>query len=170
LEGKSGFIVLIGIVAFLSLTLALLVGYVFFVQGTNPKTAEAANSQNKEVKIALDEELTKEKLFEGKMPFNLKSNDSEKISVIVVSAEISYFKKIKGIKDTAVKIADNKSKMQEIVGTYFQGLTIEDVMAADAKEIARKELVKRMNECLASNEVQKSDIIYTIVFDQWLYQ
>ena len=60
--------------------------------------------------------------------------------------------------------------LQEIVGTYFQSLTLKDVMKDDAKAKARTELTKRMNECLLSNEKARDDIVHTIVFDQWFYQ
>lgn len=170
MEGKSGFFILIGIVAFLSLTLAMLAGYVFFVQGGSPKPKTEQDPQKNEIKVPKDDELVKQKLFEEKMPFNLKSDDSEKISVIVISMEMSYFKKVKDIKDTSAKLEANKSKLQEIAGTYFQSLTLNEVMTVDAKEKARAELTKRMNECLLSNEKAKTDIIYTIVFDQWFYQ
>jgi len=99
------------------------------------------------------------KLFDEKTPFNLKSADSKKISVIVVNVELSYFAKVKGISDTTAKIESNKSKLQEIVGTYFQSLTLEEV-----------DLTKMMNEQLLANENINSDIIYTVVFDQWFYQ
>ncbi|MFZ5987432.1 MAG: flagellar basal body-associated FliL family protein [Bacillota bacterium] len=171
MEGKSGFFILVGIVAFLSLALAMLAGYVFFVQGDSPKPVTAEDPQKKEIKIPKDDELVKEKLFSEKLPFNLKSNNSEKISVIVVSVEISYYKKVKGIKDPVAKIAAHKSKLQEIVGTYFQGLTLEDVMdEKNAKEKARTELTKKMNDYLLANEKEKQPVVYTVVFDQWFYQ
>jgi hypothetical protein len=43
-------------------------------------------------------------------------------------------------------------------------------MKSDAKEKAREELTKRMNQRLLANEKAKDDIVYTIVFDQWFYQ
>lgn len=169
LENRGGFFVLIGIVAFLSLTIALLAGYVFFGQTSNP--VDAKNSQNQTVRIPLEKELIKEGLFEEKTAFNLKkTDDSQKTYVIVVSAEISYYKKVKGIKDTTVKIEANKSKLQEIVGTYFQNSSINEVADANFKEKAREELIVLMNEELLKNENIKSDIIYTVVFDQWFYQ
>jgi len=49
-------------------------------------------------------------------------------------------------------------------------LTLEEVMKSDAKEKARADLTKMMNEQLLANENINSDIIYTVVFDQWFYQ
>jgi flagellar basal body-associated protein FliL len=168
LENKSSFFILISIVAILSLTVVLLAGYVFVVQGSNPVNAK--NSQNQNVKIPSEKELIKEKLFEEKTAFNLKSEETEKVSVIVVSVELSYYKKVKGIKNTTSKIEANKSKLQEIVGTYFQNLTIDEVSDVEFKEKAREELTVLMNEHLLMNENSKENIIYTIVFEQWFYQ
>ncbi|NLD45615.1 MAG: flagellar basal body-associated FliL family protein [Clostridiaceae bacterium] len=165
--GKSSFFVLIGIVAFLSLSLALLAGYVFLVQDRDPNNTKSITET---VKVPKDDEIVKSLLFEDKLPFNLKSNNPDKISVIVVSVEVWYYKKAEGIKDSTLKVEGNKSKLQEIVGTYFQELSIEQVMTPSAKEDARKELTKRMNEFLTSNEWSKRDIVYTVVFDQWFYQ
>jgi len=167
LERKSSFFVLIGIVAFLSLALALLAGYIFFVQGGQ---GEGHNSASKVVVTPKDKDLMKIKLFDEKTPFNLKNTDSKKISVIVVNVEVSYYAKVKKISDTTAKIESNKGKLQEIVGTYFQSLTLEEVMSSDAKEKARENLTKMMNEQLLANEKTDSDLIYTIVFDQWFYQ
>jgi len=43
-------------------------------------------------------------------------------------------------------------------------------MKSDAKEKARRISPKMMNEQLLANENINSDIIYTVVFDQWFYQ
>lgn len=164
--GKSSFFVLIGIVAFLSLSLALLATYVL-LQDRNPSNyVNAAQTE----KVPKDDELVKLRLFEEKSPFNLKSDDPQKSPILVVSLEVWYYKKVKGIKDSTVKVEGNKSKLQELVGTYFQELSIEQVIVPEAKENARKELTKRMNDFLTSNEYTKQDIVYTVVFDQWFYQ
>jgi len=166
LEGKSGYFILIGIVAFLSLSLAVLI-IILFLQGG---FVNSASDNPKIVESPSDDELVKLKLFEEKTPFNLKNENSGKNPIIVISAEISYFKEVRDIQDTTAKIEANKSMLQEIVGTYFQSLTLKDVMKDDAKEKARAELKKRMNERLLSNEKARDDIVYTIVFDQWFYQ
>ncbi|NLP13938.1 MAG: flagellar basal body-associated FliL family protein [Clostridium sp.] len=166
MEAKGGYFILIGIVAFLSLSLAVLI-IILFLQGGS---VNSASDNPKVVVLPSDDELVKLKLFEEKTPFNLKNEDSGKNSIIVISAEISYFKKVRDVEDTTAKIEANKSMLQELVGTYFQSLTLKDVMKSDAKEKAREELTKRMNQRLLANEKAKDDIVYTIVFDQWFYQ
>ncbi len=169
MEGKSSFFVLVGIVAFLSLSLALLAVYVFFVQDRSPEAAQG--QQNTQIVVPNDDELVREKLFDEKTLFNLKNDDeSNKTPVIVVSIEVWYYGKVNGIKDTTLKFVANKSRLQEIVGTYFQGLKIQDVSDASAKENVRNDLVRLMNDALLENEKGKNNIIYTVVFDQWFYQ
>ena len=129
LENKSGFFILISIVAFLSITIALLTGYIL-LQDSNPVSAK--DPQNQNVRIPLEKELLKEKLFEEKTAFNLKSEEAEKVSVIV-EVELSYYKKVKGIKTPQIKLKQIKVN-QEIVGTYFQRLTIDDVADVEFKE------------------------------------
>lgn len=171
MEGKSsGFFVLIGIVAFLSLALVLLAGYVFFVSGNSAGTGEAAEPK-KEITIPKDSELTLEQMFSSNTAFNLKSKENDKeIHVILVNLQVQYFIKFEGIKETTLKIQSNKSKLSEIVGTYFQGLTIDDVKKADSKEKARAELKKMMNEHLLQNETKDGELVYSIIFDYWFYQ
>ncbi|OPZ91977.1 MAG: flagellar basal body-associated protein FliL [Firmicutes bacterium ADurb.Bin419] len=167
MEGKrSGFFILIGIVAFLSLALALLAGYVFFLQGNNSN-----EEQKKQIIVPKDGELLSEKMFEEKTAFNLRTEGKDnEIHVILVNVELNYFAKFKGIKDTTVKIQSNKSKLIELVGTYFQGLTIDEVKKADSKEKARAELKKKMNELLLQNEEKDGELVYSVVFEYWFYQ
>ncbi|MDQ2085886.1 flagellar basal body-associated FliL family protein [Herbivorax sp. ANBcel31] len=168
MESKSSFFILIGVIAFLSLTIALLTGYILL--GGSPDPVDAEDPEDEIIIVPREDELIRRMLFEEKTPFNLKSEDSERQSVIVVSMEISYYEDVDGIRDTTEKVEANISKLQEIVGTYFQNLTIDEVVDVDAKETARNKLTALMNEHLLRNEETNDDIIYTIVFDQWFYQ
>lgn len=169
MEGKkSGFFILIGIVAFLSLALALLAGYVFFVRGDSSNSGEG---ENKVITVPKDEELLSEKMFSENTAFNLITEGKDnRIHVILVNVELQYFAKFEGIKDTTVKIQSNKSKLVELIGTYFQGLTIDDVKKTDSKEKARAELKVKMNELLLQNEVKNGELIYNVIFEYWFYQ
>lgn len=170
MEGKkSGFFILIGIVAFLSLALVLLAGYVFFIGG-NVGIGQAKETK-KEVTVPKDSELALEQMFESNTAFNLQTTKEDKdIHVILVNLQVQYFIKFDGIKDTTLKIQSNKSKLSEIVGTYFQNLSIDDVKNPDAKEKARIELKKMMNDYLMQNEKKDGDLVYSIIFDYWFYQ
>lgn len=168
MEGKGSFFILLVIVAILTLTLAVLAGYIFFVGGTPQGNVEAVATGQME-KRPSENELSSLKLFTDKTIFNLKSDDGE-MSVIQLNAILYYYKKVKGIKSTDEKITLNEGKIKEMVGTYFQGLTLDDVKKPEAKKRANEELTKIINEYLTSNEKQKEDIVYCIVFDEWFYQ
>lgn len=164
---SSSFIILICVVAFLSLALALLSGYVLFMGGSS--TGQAA--ETKKVTVPKDSELALEQMFESNTAFNLKTTEKDKnIHVILVNLQVQYYVKFNGIKDTTLKIQTNKSKLSEIVGTYFQSLTIDDVKKPEAKEKAREELKKLMNEHLMQNEERNGELVYSIIFDYWFYQ
>jgi flagellar basal body-associated protein FliL len=166
---KSGFFILISIVAFLSLTLVLLAGYIFFVGG-NVGIGQAAGSK-KEIVVPKDKELALEQMFDSNTAFNLLTTKEDKdIHVILVNVQVQYFKKFDGIKDTTFKIQSNKSKLSEIVGTYFQNLSIDEVKDPNAKEKARAELKKMMNDHLMQNEKKDGDLVYSVIFDYWFYQ
>ena len=172
MEGKGiSFIILLIIVAFLSLTLAALAGYVFFF-GTPKTTAAETTTHKEQTKKPADSELAFKKLYEGKKYFNLKNSDDKKVAVIQVGVELVYYKdpKIKGLKSVDEKLKANDGEIKEIVGTYFQRLTIEDVKNPETKEKVKKDLVKAINTLLLENEKEKKDIIYTINFDEWFYQ
>lgn len=169
MEGKKGgFFILIGIVAFLSLALVLLAGYVFFVRGSDDgQKAE----KEKIVTVPKDDELALFPMFEKNTAFNLKSGGKDNaIHVLLVNVQVQYYKELKGIESTSGKIESNKSKLSELVGTYFQQLSIDDVKKADAKENAREDLKKMMNEYLLQNEAINGELVYNIIFDYWFYQ
>lgn len=166
MEGKASFVILLAIVAFLSLTLALLTGYVFFMQG-HPVTGSSEEHDYAGV-LPKDEEIFKDKLFEAKRIFNLKAEPGSKPTMLQVSAELVYFKEVPGIKSTGTKIATYKSDIVELVSTYFLNVRAEEVKTPEGKEKIKSELIKKANALLKANEKSKNDIIYNIVFDDWL--
>jgi len=169
LEGKGSFFILLIIVAILTLTLAVLAGYLFFVAGT-PQTNPEAVTEKTEIKRPSESELAYKDLFTDKQYFNLKNEDSDKTSVIMVKMQLVYFKKVKGIKSTDEKINLNEGKIKEIIGTYFQKMTLDEVKLPETKDRANKELTGLINQLLTSNEKQKQNIVYEIVFNEWFYQ
>lgn len=172
MEGKGSFFILIVIVALLTLTLAVLAGYLL-LGGSPAKVQQVSQLQNPlSSSVPSDDKLEKKLLFEDKKFFNLKNEDSStRISVINVNVELVYFKNVKGIKNVKAKIDAYDNKIKEVIGTYFQGLTLSDVEKPDAKEKAKEELKTKLNEVLLASEKEKSNpIIYTINFPEWFYQ
>jgi uncharacterized phage protein (predicted DNA packaging) len=128
LEGKrSLLIVLIAVLVFLSLAVAVLAGYVFVFTGPSNNagnSASAENILNNAAASVKEEDLSSKLLFEQSKAMNLKSDDNKKINVILLNIEIKYFKSIKKVDEIVIR---HDSKMKEIVATYFQGMTIDDV-------------------------------------------
>jgi flagellar basal body-associated protein FliL len=170
LEGKGSYFVLLIIVAILTLTLVILAGYLFFVASPQQPNLEKAASGEVELRRPSDSELASKKIFDEKQYFNLKSTQDNKLSVIAISVELVYFKKVEGIKSTEEKINANESKIKEMIGTYFQNLTIEEVKLPETKQRANIDLTRQINNFLTSNEDQKQEIVYEVVFDEWFYQ
>lgn len=166
MESRSSFVILLVIIAILTLTLAVMVGYIFLVSGSEQNKTDS--SLNSEIQRIPDKDLAVVNLFEENNFFNLKSNGDTKI--IQISAQLKYRKSVKGIKNVDEKVKFNLGKVKEIFGTYFQGLTVDDIKKSGAKEKANTELVKKVNEYLLSNEKRKNDIVYEIEFDKWFYQ
>ncbi|HHV60389.1 MAG TPA: flagellar basal body-associated FliL family protein [Clostridiaceae bacterium] len=169
MENKRSLItILVLVIAILSIALAISIGYIFTI-ADNPKAGDNIQSVNLETPPPSDNELSKMSLFEDQI-FNLKNAQSGGMHIIKVGVEIQYFKKVKGIKDVDAKLDLHKGTIKELVGTYFQNKTLDDVMAEDAKQKAKQELTTQINELLSLNEKENKKIVYTIVFEEWFYQ
>lgn len=166
MEGKSRLsIILLVIIAALAIALASITVYVL-VGG-----AKDTKETTKTVQITrpADSELSVKKIFEKKL-LNLKAGDDKKTSVIQISTEIVYFNKVTGVKDIEAKLTSYDGEIKELIGTYFQNLTLEEVKKPETKEKAKKDLTLKINELLNSNQKTKNDIIYNLNFDEWFYQ
>lgn len=169
MEGKGSYFILLIIVAFLSITLAFLaIGYfVFDNHGSTEKEVIVVN----EPKIPDDKDLVSKIIFE-KTNFNLKKTDEKQIAVIVLSTSMKHIKEIEGMtpEEVTAKIDFYSSEIKSAIGTYFQGLTLDDVRNTGWKEKASSELKDKINEILMNNDKKASPLVYSIVFDYSFYQ
>jgi len=171
LEGKSSYFILLVIVAFLSITLAFLaIGYFFLGnRNTNPEKELVLVNEM----IPDDHELSNKVIFESKN-FNLKKTDEKQIAVIVLSTSMKHFKEVKNdkMKEEAIieKINFYSNEINSVIGTYFQGLTLDDVRQVDAKAKASEDLKVKINEILMNGDKKASPLVYSIVFEYWFYQ
>lgn len=171
MEGKSSYFILLVIVAFLSITLAFLaIGFFFFGNGSSAPEKEVVVVTHK---TPGDEELSNKVIFENKN-FNLKKtdNDSKEIAVIVLSASMKHYKKVDDMTEEKIaeKIDFYSKEINSAIGTYFQGLTLDDVRKVDAKQKASEDLTKKINEILTNNDSKASPLVYSVIFDYWFYQ
>jgi hypothetical protein len=115
-------------------------------------------------------------LFSDRQFFNLKNSGSSTLSVCIVDVSIKYFSKVDGIKDVAAKLTLNQNNLKEIVSSYFQELTRDEIEQISTKAAAKDDLKKELNEYLIStisndgDRKKVSEIIYEVVFSGWNYQ
>lgn len=176
MESKGTFFILIIVVAVLALTLAVLAGYIFLVQGNSTNNSKDNTSGNTTVSTQVPEEkdLAILELYDGKKYFNLKNEDNSKnIAIIQVNIALKYFISIKEDKKIKVeeKLNNNILEIKELIGTYFMHVTLEDAKKEDAKEKAKTELKKQINDLLNVGESkQPHEYVYKVIIDEWLYQ
>lgn len=168
MEKKGSFIILLVIIAVLTLSLALLAGYMFFISG-QPSTKKDTVQTN-QPKVPDDSEFAYKDLFESEQNYNLKMDEDGQIHVIQINVTLKYFKDVKGIKNIEEKLSAYDKMIKECIGTYFMNISVDEVRNADVKERIKKELTKKINDLLKSSEKQKSDIVYDVIFDKWFYQ
>lgn len=170
LTNRGGFIVLLVIIIILTVSVAIMAGYIFVFSGTSINNAQVLNDNN-EIRRPTDDELGHMKIFDEKQIFALKNENSTKIpAVIRVGVDLVYYKKIKGIKSCEEKISYFDSEIKESIGTYFQDKTIEQVKDIEFKQKAKEDLKIAINDLLNSNEKKYNEIIYEVVFYDWIYQ
>ncbi|MCX7708919.1 MAG: flagellar basal body-associated FliL family protein [Clostridia bacterium] len=171
MEGKGSFFILLFIVAFLSLTLAVLAGYVFFVAGTPKNNVEASSKHEAEKKVS-KEELKSLQLFDGKKYLNLKSTDDKKLSVIQIGITVNYLKG-KDEKKSEEHLKLYMDELKEAVIAYFSSMTIEEAKnQTEAMAKAKEALLKKFNEIVPPDEKdkEKKPMIESVVFYDWFTQ
>jgi flagellar basal body-associated protein FliL len=176
LESKGTFFILIIVVAVLALTLAALAGYLFLVQGSpvNKGEAVAAASTATVKKVPAEGDLVKVPLYDGKRYFNLKNNDPKKIAMMQVNVVLSCYKALKEKENKKVvveeKVAAYSDEIQELVVRFFLTKTIDDVKDVQIMDKAKEELRKEINSRLNQGEKKPEEIVYEVIFSEWLFQ
>jgi uncharacterized protein (UPF0333 family) len=182
LEKKGNFFILLIIIAVLTLIIAVLAAFIVIV-GINgsPQVASEAGAAGSGDFLSVtppdESTLATMPLFADRQFFNLKNTSgSSQLSVCIVDVSIKYFTKIDGIKDVPAKLELNQGNMKEIVSTYFQELTRDEIekisTKADAKENLKRELNEFLISTISSDKDRKkvSEIVYEVVFSGWNYQ
>ena len=163
------------VVAVLSLTLAALAGYLFIVQGSPANKGEAVAASTTTVKVApAKEDLTTVSLYEDKSYFNLKNDDPKKIAMMQVKVVLICHKTLKEKENKKViveeKILDYSNEIQELVVRFFLTKTTDDVKSLDVMDKAKEDLRKEINDLLNEGAKKPEEIVYEVVFSQWLFQ
>jgi flagellar basal body-associated protein FliL len=171
LETKSTFFILIIVVAILTLALAALAGYIFLVQGVPPKISTSTSTT---IKVApTEDELTTISLFDGKRYFNLKNVDAKKIAIIQVNVSLKCLSTIKEEKKTIKaedKITAYSPEIQELVIKFFLNMTEDQIKSPSELDFTKEQLKKEINDLLYGEKKDKHEIVYKVIFSEWLFQ
>lgn len=174
MESKGTFFILIIVVAVLALTLAALAGYLFIVQGSPADKGEAAAVTSTSAIKVVPEETIDFPLYEGKSYFNLKNDDPKKIAMMQVEVVLVCNKTLKEKENKKViveeKVNAYSKRIQELVVRFFLTKTIEDVKNIEVMDMAKEDLRKEINKLLNEGQKKPEDIVYEVVFSQWLFQ
>ncbi len=174
MESKSTFFILIIIVAILALSLAALAGYLFIVQGASRDKVEL-DEDGVPVEVIKDipseAELLKIPLYEEAAYFNLKSTSTDsKSPIIQVNVTLKCYNKLKRDKKAVVEeiVKARSEEIQELVVRFFMTLTAEDVKDLTVMDRAKEDLTKQINVLMNEGIEEPEDVIYRVVFSQWL--
>jgi len=173
LESKSAYVILIAVVALLALSLAALAGYVFIVQGARSEGAPSETDQEQTaIEVPKKDERIIINLSEEKRVYNLKSAELGKTSVIQLFVSLDCYKTLERDKKANVaQIVESYSgEIQELVIRFFMTKTIEDVQNIEFMDKAKQELAAQINALLNEGEEEPEDIVYKVIFSEWLYQ
>ncbi len=173
MESKSAYIILIAVVALLALSLAALAGYVFIVQGSPSEGASfETNQEQTTIEVPRKDERILINLSDEKRIYNLNCNESGKTCVIQVFVSLDCYKTLKRDKkeDVSEIVNSYSSEIQELVIRFFMTKTIEDVQNIEFMDKAKQELAAQINALLNESEEEPEDIVYKVIFSEWLYQ
>lgn len=173
METKGPFFILIIVVAVLTLTLAALAGYLFLVQGTQGGKSETTTTSPAQKVVPKEEDLVTISLYDGKRYFNLKNDDPKKIAIIQVNVSLKCLGEFKEKKKTVKaeeKIGSYSDEIQELVVRFFLNMTIDEIKNTSVMDTAKEELKKQINELLNEGQEQPQEIVYKVIFSEWLFQ
>ncbi len=171
MENKNIVVILLVIIAVLTLSLSISIGYIFIISGDSQDKLTDGLKETEENIPDIDELLFKS-LFKEEKYFNLKQGNREDLNVIRVGIELVYYKKTKHVKNVEQLIESYDGAIKEIIGSYFQKMTLEQVKLEETKSITKENLKELINEFLnrGKNEKEREEIIYMVNFSDWFYQ
>jgi len=172
LEGKSIYTILLGIIAVLTLALAVLIIFLFISYKPNQQVQTAAPTANPTVseRVVADDEMLEFKLFEGKEKmFALKAETQNPDSIVMVSVTIKCDAgpKKKKAEEITTRVNGYISELEEAVGDYFASITLTEAKALETRYKARDDLLNTFNEILNANKQEKEKIVYRVTLQMF---
>ncbi len=169
--GKGNYTILLFIVAILTLTLAVLAAYLFFVGGSS-KNNSTDNAQEAKVIAIPDNQRGSFSVFDEKQYLNLKDDGNYENSILIINQlNLIYDKGKKGKNNAAIldKFALYQNEIMEDIQIYFQNTSLTQIKQPDYMSTVKEDLKKLINDLLNSNEKENKEFIYEVVIN-WFYQ
>lgn len=174
MESKSTFFILIVIVAVLALSLAALAGYLLIVQGNSGGRGNDLQDGNREEAdvVPKEEDLLKISLYDGAKYFTLKKANQNDSSIIQVNVTLKCHKELKRNRKVAVEalIEAKKEEIQELVVRFFMSRTVDEIKDVEMLDRAKEELADQINSLLNEGLDRPENIVYRVIFSEWLFQ
>lgn len=172
MEGKSVYTILLGIIAVLTLALAVLIIFLFITYKPNQQAATATVPQNGVMseRVVADDEMLEFKLFNGEEKmFALKGEPEHPDSIVMVSVTIKCDAgpKKKKEQDITNRVNAYLSELEEAVGDYFAAMTLTEAKELETRYKARDDLLNTFNEILNANKQEKEKIVYRVTLQMF---
>jgi len=158
-------------VAVLALSLAALAGYLVIVQGNSSDGKVAPANSGKVSGVPSEDDLVKVPLFTDARYFALKKTGSQQAAVLQTKVTLKCYKTLQRDKKAVVEEIVNarSEEIQELVVRFFMTLTSEDVKDLAVLDRAKEDLKNQINALLNEGEENPEDIVYNVIFSEWLF-
>lgn len=172
MEGKSIYTILLGIIAVLTLALAVLIIFLFISYNPNKQAVGTVATPGTAIseRVVADDEMLEFKLFEGKEKmFALKAEPDYPDSIVMVSVTIKCDggpKKKKADEITA-RVEGYMTELEEAVGDYFAAMTLTEAKALETRYKARDDLLNKFNEILNANKSVREKVVYRVTLQMF---
>lgn len=171
LEGKSIYTILLAIIAVLTLSLAILIIFLFISYNPNQQTVVDVGSTNgMNQRVVSDDEMIEFKLFKGEEKmFSLKEEPKNMDSIVMVSVTIKCDAGEKRRKeaDITTRIAQYMSELEEAVGDYFADMTLTEAKLIETRYKARDDLIEIFNKIINANKQEKEKTVYKVTLQMF---
>ena len=172
MESKSIYTILLAIIAVLTLTLAVLIIFLFVTYNPNVRAAgDVQTDGTMTERIVPDDEMIEFKLFNGEEKmFALKSEPEHPDAIVLVSVSLKSEagpKKKKAKEITTLNTELYLSELEEAVGDYFAAMTLSEARELETRYKARDDLINTFNEILNANKHPMEKIVYKVTLQMF---
>lgn len=183
MEGKSIYMILLGIIAVLTVAVAVLAIFLFVTFNRPaagvPASSESVIASDSGPKLIPADELQTFNPFGTKdnasapAIFDLKASEGHETAFAQVTILLKYDVSVKRENEVAYKTlveSDSISELKQACSLYFKQLTYEDCKNPDAIPKAQDFLKEEFNRIVDENAAEKLQIVYKVIIENILPQ